>query len=40
LFVRKIIYIGADEIIVKPLSKEAIEAVLNGLVEWGSDNNV
>ena len=31
---------GADEIIVKPLSKEAIEAVLNGLVEWGSDNNV
>lgn len=31
---------GADEIIVKPLSKEAIAAVLNGLVEWGSDENV
>ena len=31
---------GADEIIVKPLSKEAIEAVLNELVEWGSDENV
>ena len=30
---------GADEIIVKPMQKEAIEAVLNGLVGWGGDND-
>ena len=30
---------GADEIIVKPVQKEAIEAVLNGLVGWGGDND-
>ena len=31
---------GADEIIVKPVHKEAIKVVLNGLVGLGSDENV
>ena len=31
---------GADEIIVKPVHKEAIKVVLSGLVGWGGDENV